>query len=201
MAKSIDDSLKDLRDRALETLSSDASTPAVKALKAKLETLSSVLFLEWLLGDNRFDSPTQQTEYWLSRFYDEVYTDEQPDASRIYGRFGIAIARASYLARMMRAQRMGLWRKQARAELKTQLQRQKARAEEVLKGDKGSLQEFDVSLSLGAEDEMRVLYDRAAAFVPERERPRPPKPRGGFGNSRWWGVPADTLLLLLKNLD
>jgi hypothetical protein len=183
-----------------EVLASDASPVAQKAIKNKLETLSATLLLEWLLGDKRFETQSQQTEYWLSRIYDEIFADEQPDATRIYERFGIGIARATYLARIMRAQRTGQWRKQARTELKTQLQRNKSRAEQAEKEGQAHIQEFDVSLSAGAADEMRVLFDRIAAFVPERERPKPPKAKPSFGNSRWWGVPAETLLLLLKNI-
>jgi hypothetical protein len=57
-----------------------------------------------------------------------------------------------------------------------------------------------VSLSPGGADELRVLYDRIAAFKPERERPKPPRAKPSFGNSRWLGVPAETLLQLLDDL-
>jgi hypothetical protein len=200
MAKADEDARKALIERALSVLSIDASASAKKNLKSNLEDLGTTLLLEWLVGDKRFESQSQQTEYWLSRFYEVIFVDEQPDATRIYERFGISLPRASYLTRLLRARRAAQWRQAARAELKTQLERHKAAALTAEKEGQAHVQDFDLSLSSGAADELRVLYDRIAAFMPEKERPRPPKPRPSFGNSRWLGVPAETLLLALKAL-
>ena len=201
MAKAGDDELRGLLQRAQEALTLDASAASLKAIKSKLETLSTTLFLEWLLGDKRFESQSQQVEYWLSRLYDELFTDEQPDPTRIYERFGIGIARASYLARILRAQRTGVWRGQARLELRSQLQLKQADAEKAKKVGMGLVQEFDLGLSQGASDEMRVLFDRLSASPPQSERPRPPKVKPSFGNLRYWGVPAETLILLLEKME
>jgi hypothetical protein len=189
-----------LVERAQAALKLDASSAAQKLAKAKLDALASTLLLEWLVGDRRFESQSQQTEYWLSRFYEEIFIDEQPDATRIYERFGVSLPRASYLARLLRARRTAQWREAARVELKTQLERYKAAAEQEKKEGRGHTTEFDMSLSPGAADELRVMYDRIAAFIPERERPKPPKARPSFGNSRWLGVPAETILQLLDTL-
>ncbi|MHC2627247.1 hypothetical protein ACVIW2_009334 [Bradyrhizobium huanghuaihaiense] len=200
MAKPEDDARKALLERAHALLSTDASPAAKKNLKSGLDGLAATLLLEWLVGDKRFESQSQQAEYWLSRFYEDIFVDEQPDATRIYERFGVNLPRAGYLARLLRARRAGQWRQAARVELKTQLERYKARAEEAKKEGQGHVTEFDLSLSLGAADELRVLYDRIAAFMPERERPKPPKAKPSFGNSRWLGVPAETLLSILQAL-
>ncbi|TFW57817.1 hypothetical protein CT676_27835 [Bradyrhizobium sp. MOS001] len=200
MGKPEDDARKALLERAQALLSTDASPAAKKNIKSNLESLAATLLLEWLVGDKRFESQSQQTEYWLSRFYDGVFVDEQPDATRIYERFGVNLPRAGYLARLLRARRAAQWRQAARAELKTQLERYKDRAAEAKKEGQGHVTEFDVSLSPGAADEMRVVYDRLAAFVAERERPKPPKAKPSFGNSRWLGVPAETLLSILEAL-
>jgi hypothetical protein len=76
----------------------------------------------------------------------------------------------------------------------------KAAALAATKEGQAHITEFDVSLSPGGADELRVLYDRIAAFKPERERPKPPRAKPSFGNSRWLGVPAETLLQLLDDL-
>jgi hypothetical protein len=200
MAKAAEDPLEVLIDRAQATLVLDASGTAQKLAKTKLEGLAATLLLEWLVGDRRFESQSQQIEYWLSRFYEEIFIDEQPDAARIYERFAVSLPRAAYLARLLRARRAAQWRLAARKELKAQLERRKADAEQSKKDGQAHIDEFDVSLSPGAADELRVLYDRIAPFLPERERPKPPKPRPSFGNSRWLGVPAETLLLILNSL-
>ncbi|MGY3129333.1 hypothetical protein ACVWZM_000015 [Bradyrhizobium sp. USDA 4501] len=200
MAKPEDEARKALLERALALLATDASPAAKKNLKSNLESLATTLLLEWIVGDKRFETQSQQTEYWLSRFYDGIFVDEQPDATRIYERFGLNLPRSGYLARLLRTRRASQWRQAAREELKVQLERYKARAEEAKKEGQGHVTEFDVSLSPGAADEMRVVYDRLAAFVAERERPKPPKAKPSFGNSRWLAVPAETLLSILEAL-
>lgn len=189
-----------LLDRARTVLAIDASPTAQAILEKHLGLLASELLLEWLVGDKRFESQSQQTEYWLARFYEEIFVDEQPDATRIYERFGVNLPRASYLARLLRARRAALWRQSAQVELKTQLERHKARADEAKKEGQAHVTEFDISLSPGSADELRVIYDRIATFVAERERPKPPKAKPSFGNSRWLAVPAETLLLVLETL-
>ena len=190
-----------LLEKASAQLAIDASPAADANIKEKLEPLASELLLEWLVGDKRFESQGQQTEYWLSRLYEEIFVDEQPDATRIYERFSLSLPRSAYLARLLRARRVTQWRQAARLELKTQLERHKKNAETAKAERQAHIQEFDISLSPGAADELRVVYDSIAAFVPERERPKPPKTRASFGNSRWLGVPAETLLLILDNLQ
>jgi hypothetical protein len=189
-----------LLSRATAALASDASPATAKQLDSRVERLASALLLEWIVGDQRFESMSQQTEHWLAQFYETIYHDEQPDATRIYTRFGLSLPRASYIARLLRARRTGQWRKAAREELMATLNRKREAALEVEKDGQAHVQEFDLSLSPGAAEELRVVYDRLSAFEAEHERPRPPRTKPGYGNARWLSVPADTLLLILKNL-
>jgi hypothetical protein len=195
------ETLEALFEQARRALLTDASEAARTKINERLESLAIELFLEWLTGQKRFESQSQQTEYWLSRFYDEIFLDEQPDATRIYERFRVHLSRAGYLARLLRGRRAAQWRVAAGAELKTELERFRTRAEDARREGQGHITEFDISLSPGAADELRVQYDRIATFLPERERPKPPKARPSFGNTRWLAIPADTLLLVLNNLN
>lgn len=192
---------KALVERARRALALDGSEVVQANVKEKLESLAIELLLEWLVGDRRFESQSQQSEYWLSRLYEEIFVDEQPDATRIYERFGLSLPRANYLAKLLRARRATQWRLAGRLELKTQLERHKERAENAKNEGQGHITEFDISLSPGGADELRVVYDRVAAFEPERERPKPPKQKPSFGNSRWLGIPAETLLIILDSLQ
>jgi hypothetical protein len=191
--------LDDLLALAIPLLDQDCSPAAKAALKTRLKDLAAELLLEWVVAEKRFDSQSQQTEYWLSRFYSEIYADEQPDPTRIYERFNLSLPRSSYLTRLLRARRMPQWRKAAKAELKTQLTRLKKKAEQAEKDGAAHIQDFDVSLSAGAADELRVIYDRMSESIAEKERPRPPKIKPGFGSARWFSLPADTLLLILHS--
>lgn len=195
------DRLGDLSQRAFDALVTDASPEAVKALQGRLQPFAAELLLEWLAGEKRFESQSQQTEYWLSRFYEEFFTDEQPDATRIYARFGLSLPRAGYVARLLRARGTATWRKAARAELKGRLKEKEASALQLQEEGQAQVQEYDIGLSSGAADELRVMYDRLVALAKEAEQPKPPKAKPSFGGLRWLSVPAETLLLVLKQLD
>lgn len=196
MAEDNDALLKRVRD----TLGLDASEAAQTKLAEALERVAARLALEWLSGDRRFESVSQQTEHWLAAFYEEIFTDEQPDATRIYERFGVSLPRATYLARLLRARRTGLWRAAARQEVQVQLERHEAAALEDERGNVAHVQEYELSLSSGAADELRVIYNRLSGSVAEKERPSPPKPRPSYGDARWFAIRADSLLLILRHL-
>ncbi len=196
-----DKTYKALLARAKASLTTDASPAAQKNVEDILERLMSELVLEWLLGEKRFESQSQQTEYWISRFYEAIFNDEQPDPTKIYARFGLSLPRAAYVARMLRARHAAQWRAAARKEVKAQLTRHKKSADEAKKEGRVHVIEFDLSLSPGAADEMRVIYDRISEFANDKERPRPPKPKPSYGASRWLSMPAETLLLILERID
>jgi hypothetical protein len=193
--------LAELVEQANAVLAQDCSAAAQKKIGEKLQELAAELMLEWLVAEKRFDSQSQQVEYWLSRFYEELFSDEQPEAARIYQRFSLPLPRAAYLSRLLRARRIAQWRKAAREELKTQFDRKRKDAKDAEKEKRDHIQEFDLSLSSGAADELRVIYDRLSESIAEHERPRPPKARPSYGNTKWFGIPADTLLLVLNTLD
>jgi hypothetical protein len=187
-----------LIERAQGTLLIDCSDVASARLKERLQELAAELLVEWIVGERRFESQSQQSEYWLSRFYDEIFTDEQPDATRIYERFGISLSRANYIARLLRARRAAQWRHAARRELRAQLEKHQEAVAEAQKEGMAHTEDFDISLSSGAADELRVVFDRMSDAAPRDERPRPPRLRPGFGSTKWFGVPGTTVLALLE---
>jgi hypothetical protein len=193
--------LSQLHQRALDALSTDASAQSVQKLTDGLHLLAAELMLEWLTGEKRFESQSQQTEYWLARFYDEMYPDEQPDATHIYSRFGLTLPRAGYFARLLRARATATWRSAARLELAKRLGEKKASALQEKADGQSSITDYDIGLSPGAADELRVQYDRLIASLAEGVQPRPPKVKPAFGGLRWLSVPADTLLLMLDRLE
>jgi hypothetical protein len=190
----------ELSQRAAAALSTDASEVSQQRLAKNLNLLAAQLMLEWLTGDKRFESQSQQTEYWLARFYDEIFSDEQPDAARIYSRFGLTLSRSAYLARLLRARATATWRSAARQELRNRLADKRESAQREKDEGQSSIIEYDIGLSPGAADELRVLYDRLTASMGDSEQPRPPKAKPSFGGLRWLSVPADTLLQILQQL-
>src|ERR1700733_7875312 len=100
-----DTRLSDLLTRARSNLATDSSLDAQKLINAQLQAVAAELALEWITGERRFENQSQQTEHWLARLYEVLYPDEQPDATRIYTRFGFSLPRAQYLARLLLARR------------------------------------------------------------------------------------------------
>lgn len=194
------EAVKALLERSRTALSADASPATKERLASDLEALATTLFLEWLTGDKRFETMGQQTEFWLSRFYESIFLDEQPNAAQIYERFAIPLPRAGYMARMLRARSQMQWKDAARVELRDRLTERKAASESAKKEGRAHTEEFEVRLSLGATDELRVVYDRLALFGQGTELPRAPRVKSGFGNTRVVVLLAETILLLLPEL-
>jgi hypothetical protein len=195
-----DERLADLLERARKSLAVEASNTAHALLKDRLQSVAAELALEWIVGDRRFESQSQQTEYWLARLYEEIFTDEQPEATRIYTRFGLPLPRSQYLARLLLARRSTRWRTAARNELVAALEAIEAKAVAAEKAKSAQTQRFDLSLSRGGYDELIVLYDFMAGSIAGQSRPSPPKRIPSSPTLVWFSLTAEAALGLLKYL-
>lgn len=184
--------------RATATLSIEASDEARIRLEARLRTVAAELALEWITGERRFENQSQQTEHWLGRLYEEIYTDEQPDAGRIYARLTLPLPRAQYLARLLFARRTVHWRDAAQREVLGELTRVESKANEAEKMKSASTQRFDLSLSRGGYDQLIVLYDRLAKSMVGKERPAPPRKMPSSATLTFFSLTAETILALIK---
>jgi len=191
---------RDRLARAKAALAIDA-TPASRArIDSGYEALCVDLVSEWVLGERRYESPGQQAEAWIARFYDDLHSDEQPDANRIYARYQLGLPRAQYLARLLRARRTAQWRAAARAELRRVLDRAEADARAAADAGRAQVQRFELSLSRGAYDELVTLYDSVAAAVTGGDRPAPPAKKPSSPTLTWFSITAETILVLLDAL-
>ena len=171
----IDAELKDLLVQAKARLMVDASDKAKGEIDGRIEAVAASLALEWITGVRRFESQGQQTEYWLSRIYEALYPDEQPDATRLYTRFGLPLPRAQYVTRLLLARRSAHWRQAARTEVTTALETFEKNAREAIKAGAGSTAFYKLSLSRGGYDELVVVYDRMVSQIAGQDRPSPPR--------------------------
>jgi hypothetical protein len=182
-------------------LAIEASPETVRRIEADFDKLCVELVSDWLLGERRFESVSQQTEHWLARLYDVLYVDEQPEASRLYERFRLPLPRAQYLARLLMARRAGQWRKAARTELIATLGRLKASAGDAVEAGEGQVQRYDTSLSRGAYDELVVAYEAVGRAANDRERPAPPRKLPSSPTVAWFSITAETTLAILNHLE
>lgn len=188
-----------LRAKAMAALKVQASPESWSRIDHSFDELCVELVSEWIVGEPRLESQTQQTEYWISRFYEDLVTDEQPEPSRLYARFTLSLPRAQYVTRLLRARMASTWRATARDELRRCLEGAEAKAratdEKAL-----STQTFDLSLSRGAFDELIVLYDFAAVLDAAGRRPAPPRRLPSSPRFVSFSVTAETVLILLTTV-
>src|SRR5690242_14512761 len=90
----------ELRMKAIGALKARASPASQQRIDQSFDDLCLELISEWIIGESRHESSTQQAEYWIGRVYDELITDEQPDPTRLYTRFSLSLPRAQYIARL-----------------------------------------------------------------------------------------------------
>jgi hypothetical protein len=192
-----DDDLNTLLARAKAALGAEASDASKALIEARLQSVAAGLALEWILGDHRFESQGQQTEYWLARMFEELFPDEQPEATRLYLRFGLPLPRAQYVARLLLARRSAHWRQAARKEVVAALESFEAEARQAAKGNASQTVRYDISLSRGAYDELVVLYDRLVGHIAGQDRPSPPRRAPSSPTLVWFSVTADGVLKLL----
>lgn len=183
-----------------EALALQASDRAKERIDSHFEKLCVELVSDWLLGDRRFESVSQQAEHWLSRLYEEIYVDEQPEATRLYERFRLPLPRARYIARLLMAQRAAQWRTAARNELKSTLDAFRDSAKEAIAAREGPTQRYEASLSRGAYDELMVTYDEVCRELASAKRPAPPRKLPSSPVVTWFSITADTLLAILDAL-
>ncbi|OWK21496.1 hypothetical protein AJ88_24100 [Mesorhizobium amorphae CCBAU 01583] len=139
MLMEADERLSQLLKRAIDNLSLEASEPTRQMLAKRLEKLAAELALEWIIGERRFENVTNRLEYWLARLYEDIFLDEQPDATRIYSRLGFALPRSQYLARLLIARRSAHWRQAARKEVADALSQIEKKALEAMRRSKAQL--------------------------------------------------------------
>lgn len=186
--------------KAIANLAAEASDADSRAMKDRLPAVAAELALEWISGERRFENQSQQTEHWLSRLYEALYPGEQPDATRIYARFGLPLPRAQYLTRLLLARRTGQWRDAARNEAIGALETIEEKSREAVQKRAGKTQRFELSLSRGGYEQLVVRYDLLAGAKGEQDRPVPLKRTPSSGSLVWFSIAAETAIALLEAL-
>lgn len=200
MTDPLADRVSQLAAIAQEKLALDASAASAALIKDKLQLVAAEMGLEWLAGVKRFENQSQQAEHWLSRLYDELYPDEQPDGGRIYSRLDLPLSRAQYLARLLLAHNTSRWRDSAREEARVTLEGLRAKAAKAAGDKRGDTQFFDLSLTRGAYEQLIVRYDQMVSQSSAADRVAPLRRKSASGALVWFTISADAILRLLPTL-
>lgn len=192
--------MSDIVEAARAALSIDTSKETQQRIQKQFDRLCIELVSEWVTGERRFESVSQQAEYWLARLYEEFYLDEQPEATRLYARFRLPLPRAQYVTRLLLARRAAQWRVAARREVESTLARSESPARDAIKAKEGQVQRFETSLSKGGYEELIVTYEFVVRPIKDGERPAPPRKLPSSPAVTWFSITAETLIAVLEHL-
>lgn len=158
-------------------------------------------FYEWMSGQKRFRTLTEQYISWLEDVYTRLLPeDEIPSYARLYNRFNIPYGQAGYIIRVLNEKELPHLRLRAREELKAELEKCEKQATDLCaRGDLDRA--IPVRMTALASRELRnltgKLYRKSArenrsTLLPERET--------GYGDFKTVAVPAMTIGELLEEL-
>jgi hypothetical protein len=79
-----------------------------------LAQLAVDAWIDWLAGDQRYNSLTEQHTDWFEQIYTQLLPEsEVPSADRLYNSFNVPFGRAQYIARVLSNKRLTHWRELA----------------------------------------------------------------------------------------
>jgi hypothetical protein len=96
-----------------------------EALAQALLPLAVNAWLDWLSGQKRYNSLTEQYTNWIYEMYEGLLPNETPSANQLYNCFNVPYGQAQYIARVLNNRDIPRLRAQALEELKAKLLEQK----------------------------------------------------------------------------
>ena len=108
---------------------------------SQLQTVAQLALLSWLdlfSGRKQFRSLTELQLHGLNKIYTELLANEAPSETRLFSQLGFGYGQAVYLARVLRQQRTGAWRKQALADLSDTLGKRLDESKKWVKDGRGT---------------------------------------------------------------
>jgi len=169
-------------------------------VKKALAALSTDLYFEWLLNEQRFDSISQVTEHWVAKTEEILFPNDPPNPTKLYDRYSLPLPRARYLARMLMARSAARWRKGARLELLAKFKAIESDARAAEKTDHLD-QNFDCILTKPVYDEFQVLYEIARTGPPQPRPLTPPKVISSFLQEVTIRVNGQVILGIIELID
>jgi hypothetical protein len=106
-------------------------------LAAELAQMAVAAWIDWLAGEKRHNSLTEQHTEWFEEIYAHLLPkSEVPSADRLYNSFNVPFGRAQYIARVLSNKRLTHWRELAVERLREAMESKLAEADKwVAAGD------------------------------------------------------------------
>ena len=167
----------------------------------EIDTLVHLALDSWLqtfAGHNRYRSLTEQYLDWLKQIYTTLLRDEEPSERRLFTQLNFPFGQAQYLARILRDQRLGAWRRKALESLKLALESRLEEAKKWIKEARGE-ERMLLTISKGA----RVELDSMLGTLSEANTAgiSPMKHEGSMGTRVSISIVASNLPYLVTEVN
>ena len=153
---------------------------------------------DWILGEKRFRSLTEQQIAWIEKLYiDIIPPTEKPSYDRLYNEFHLSAGQAQYIARVLTDKKLTQWRKVALTELNIELESKKEDAELLIQNNEGN-EPITITIDKLAATELKRITD---ALWKNNKELLLPSHRPGYGEIKNIDIPAQTLIIILNHLN
>ena len=163
-----------------------------------LAQLATAAWLDWLSGEQRYNSLTQQYADWVETLYLNLLPEEEaPSVDRLYNNFNIPYGQAQYITRMLNNKTMTFWRQRAIERLRTMMEEKLPEVEEWLENNEPLLR-AELIVDKLAYLELRTVCDRLFELAPGELFPPDYKTKGGLYQV---SIPAGSFKAILAELS
>ena len=166
-------------------------------LLKEFATLGFEHLYQWLSGEERYRSITDQHIAWLQDVYTRLLPEtEVPSYARLYGKFNIPYGRAGYLIRVLNETGLPHLRSQARAELRELLGSEYETAQEAINDNRPDVS-IGIRMSSLASRELRSILNHLCQVDPTTELP---VKSSSYGDVKTVFVPVSTVLRVFDTI-
>jgi len=163
-----------------------------------LAQLAVASWVDWLSGEERYTSLTQQYTDWVEAIYVHLLSENAPPSiDRLYNRFNIPFGQAQYITRVLSNKTLTHWRQKAVERLKSALLQKLDDVDEWLENGDATLR-AEIILDKLSYLELRSVCDRLFQQNPDEVVPPDYQPKGGLYSVR---IPAISLRKIYEAIE
>jgi hypothetical protein len=190
-----------LNEEQADSLQSSFGGGAKVLTDGQFETIFRLAVESWIdlfAGTKRYRSLTEQYLEWLDSLYTEVLTEEEPSERRLFSQCHFPYGQAQYLARILREQQMGTWRRKALQTLKQLLSDRLKEAKEWINDSRGD-ERMVFQMSKGCRVELYTIMD--SLLEANTKGISPVRPEGTIGSFVALSLVASNVETVLNEVE
>lgn len=153
----------------------------------ELAQLAVASWVDWLSGEKRYTSLTQQYIDWVEAIYIHMLPeDEPPSTDRLYNSFNIPFGKAQYIMQVLSSKTLTHWRQKAIERLKTSMSERLNDVDQWIENGETSLK-AEILIDKLSYLEFKAIYERLFQQNPDEIVPYDYTSTGGLYTVR---IPA-----------